>query len=225
LLSAPFALAFILLAAPIVATRTQAQMGPMMGQPLDQLSGDAFDQAFLMQMSMHHAMAVMMARPTVANGAHQELKDFASKIIDDQTREITEMRTWAKDWYGMEIPDHLAMMDGMQPAPHNMPMGGGSADHGAMQKPQGMPKPGGMPMGGMHDMSMMADLWKLPPQRLEVVFLSMMIPHHQGATDMSLLAVDRAAHQELKDLARMIIDSQAGEIGQMSAWLAARYGL
>src|SRR5689334_12401844 len=39
--------------------------GPMMGQPLDQLSGDAFDRAFLTQMTMHHAMGVVMTRPVV----------------------------------------------------------------------------------------------------------------------------------------------------------------
>ena len=34
--------------------------------PLDQLTGDAFDQAFLTQMIAHHAMAVQMARPAGA---------------------------------------------------------------------------------------------------------------------------------------------------------------
>ena len=36
---------------------TRAQMGPTMAQPLEQLSGDAFERAFLQQMTMHHGMA------------------------------------------------------------------------------------------------------------------------------------------------------------------------
>lgn len=224
-LGASLALALAVAVATLGPARTQAQMGPMMGQPLDQLSGDDFDKAFLMEMSMHHAMAVMMARPVVANAVHQELRDLAGTIIAAQTREIAQMRTWARDWYGMEIPDHVAMMDMMQPSNPGMASEGGHAGHRSMQKPGGMTKPGGqgMPMGQMHDMSMMADLWELPPNRLEAVFLSLMIPHHQGAIEMAMLAPDRAAHQELKDLAASIIASQSGEIAQMNGWLASWY--
>ena len=84
---------------------------------------------------------------------------------------------------------------------------------------------GQMPMGMMHEMSMMADLWKLPPQRLEAVFLSLMIPHHEGAITMAKFMPDRAAHQELKDLGQRIIQSQSDEITAMSAWLSSWYGL
>jgi uncharacterized protein (DUF305 family) len=200
--------------APAQTPSTRAQMGPMMGQPLEQLSGDAFDQAFLDQMSMHHAMAVMMARPVTVNATHQELKDLGNQIIADQTREIVEMRTWARDWYGLELPDHLGMMEAM--SGDQMPMGGHHG-HGGMM--------GGMPSGMMGEMSMMADLWKLPSNRLEVVFMSLMIPHHQGAIMMAQLVPDRAAHQELKDLASQIIASQSAEIDQLQSWLSSWYGL
>jgi uncharacterized protein (DUF305 family) len=211
--------------APWLTVRTAAQMSQT--PPLDQLTGDDFDKAFLSQMTMHHAMAVEMARPAVAQAAHQETKDLAQSIIDDQTKEIAQMRSWAKDWYGMDIPDHVAMMDqmmgqgqGMMGQGHNMP---------GMTHPMG---PGmGMPMGQMGDMSMMSEmsmmqsLWKLPPQRLEVVFLAQMIPHHQSAIDMANLVPDRAGHQELKDLAKGIIQSQGDEITKMNSWLGSWYSL
>ena len=194
----------------------------MMGPPLDQLMGDDFDKAFLQQMTMHHAMAVMMARPAVANVSHQELKDLAKNIIDDQTKEIVQMRGWAKDWYGMDIADHVAMMDQMmgQGPGQGMPgMGQSGMNH------PGMPMNQSGDMSSMNDMSMMASLTKLPPQRLEVVFLSQMIPHHQGAIDMAKLVPDRAAHQELKDLATGIISSQSAEIDTMNGWLQSWYSL
>jgi uncharacterized protein (DUF305 family) len=225
---APLALALLVALSPALITRTTAQMGPMAGPRLDQLSGDEFDRAFLMEMTMHHAMAVMMTRPVVANAEHQELKDLGAQIVDDQTREVAQMRAWARDWYGMDIPDHVAMMDAMRPSQMPMsPAGQGMAGHEGMQKPDGMTKPSaqGMPMGQMHEMSMMADLWKLPAPRLEAVFMSLMIPHHQGAIDMAMLVPDRAAHDELRDLARSIIQSQGVEIDLMNAWLAAWYGL
>ena len=224
-------LALLLTIAPGAATSSRAQMGPMTGPPLDQLTGDDFDKAFLQQMSMHHAMAVMMARPAVANASHQELKDLGRMIIDDQTKEIAQMRGWAKDWYGMDIADPVAMMDQMMGQGQAMP----GMNHSGMTMPgmnhSGMPMQPGMPMNQssdmpmMHDMSMMADLWKLSGQRLDVVFMSMMVPHHQAAIEMAQLAPDRAAHQELKDLSKNIIDSQASEIDKMNGWLSSWYGL
>ena len=205
---APFLLAITLAFAPWTSSHTAAQMGPMAGQPLDQLSGDEFDQTFLMQMTMHHAMAVVMARPLVANAQHQELKDLGTMIIEGQTREVNQMRGWLKEWYAVDMPDMIGMMDAMPPG-------------------QGMPMPPGqgMPMGQMHGMSTMADLWTLPPARLEVVFMSLMIPHHQGAIDAAMLVPDRAAHQELTDLAKSIVESQSMEIQRMNGWLASWYGL
>ncbi|GIW07511.1 MAG: hypothetical protein KatS3mg060_2316 [Dehalococcoidia bacterium] len=61
--------------------------GPMMGPPLEQLSGDAFDRTWMMQMVMHHSMAIMMARPVAANALHPELQDAANAMIADQSRE------------------------------------------------------------------------------------------------------------------------------------------
>ncbi len=63
------------------------------------------------------------------------------------------------------------------------------------------------------------------PGRLDVVFLSMMIPHHQSAIAMAKLVPDRASHQELKDLATGIISSQSAEIDKMNGWLQSWYSL
>lgn len=216
LIASPLVLIAGLLTARVLIPPVIAQMGPMSQQPLEQLSGDAFDKAFLTEMTMHHAMAVMMARPVVANASHPELQGLATNIINDQTREIAQMRGWARDWYGVTIPDPVAMMDSaMAPAD---PMAG--MDHGGM-----MPTQQNMPTGMMSNMPMMADLWKLPSPRLEAVFLTMMIPHHQGAIDMAMLVADHTAHQELKDLAQGIMQSQTGEITTMSTWLSSWYGL
>jgi uncharacterized protein (DUF305 family) len=59
----------------------------------------------------------------------------------------------------------------------------------------------------------------------EVAFLSEMIQHHQSAIEMSNLAPDRAAHQELKDAAQKIIADQRREISEMTDWLQQWYGV
>ena len=55
----------------------------------------------------------------------------------------------------------------------------------------------------------------------DVMFLQMMIPHHQQAIDISDLALTKSADSELLALAKNIRDEQAAEIVTMKAWLDA----
>ncbi len=50
-------------------------------------------------------------------------------------------------------------------------------------------------------------------------FLAAMIEHHEGAVDMSEIALDRAEQEELRQMAQEIIEAQEAEIDQMQAWL------
>lgn len=53
----------------------------------------------------------------------------------------------------------------------------------------------------------------------DIMFLQMMIPHHQQAVDMSNLALSKSKDAELIALATGIRDGQADEIIQMKQWL------
>ena len=53
----------------------------------------------------------------------------------------------------------------------------------------------------------------------DVMFLQMMIPHHQQAIDISNLAMKVSKDAELLALAKKIATDQAAEITQMKAWL------
>ena len=53
----------------------------------------------------------------------------------------------------------------------------------------------------------------------DVMFLQMMIPHHQQAIDISNLAMKTSKDAELLALAKTIASDQAAEITQMKAWL------
>lgn len=53
----------------------------------------------------------------------------------------------------------------------------------------------------------------------DVMFLHMMIPHHQQAIDISNLAMENSQDNELLKLAQIISRDQAAEITQMKAWL------
>lgn len=68
----------------------------------------------------------------------------------------------------------------------------------------------------MSDMT--ADMKNKTGDAFDMAFVSEMIVHHQGAIDMANLASTRASHQEVKDLAKMIITAQTNEIAQMQDW-------
>jgi uncharacterized protein (DUF305 family) len=53
----------------------------------------------------------------------------------------------------------------------------------------------------------------------EIMFLQMMIPHHQQAVDISELALQKSQNTELLTLSKVIIGDQKSEIAQMKAWL------
>lgn len=55
-------------------------------------------------------------------------------------------------------------------------------------------------------------------------FMMMMIPHHEGAIAMADLALTRAQHSEIKQLAKNIKTSQNSEIQQMQTWYKKWYG-
>ncbi len=79
----------------------QTPSGPMSpaGKPgMDNMSGMSMtgdsDKDFAMMMKMHHQKALEMARKELANGKSPELKAMAHKIIDGQTKEISELDKW-----------------------------------------------------------------------------------------------------------------------------------
>lgn len=53
----------------------------------------------------------------------------------------------------------------------------------------------------------------------DIMFLQMMIPHHQQAVDISNLALKTSKDSELLALAKNIRDAQTTEIAQMKSWL------
>ena len=53
----------------------------------------------------------------------------------------------------------------------------------------------------------------------DIMFLQMMIPHHQQAIDISNLAMKVSSDSELLELAKIIARDQAAEIKQMKVWL------
>ncbi len=70
-----------------------------MNAGLEGKAGDAFDQAFLSEMIVHHQGAIDMATLALTSSKHQEIKDLAAAIISAQAKEIADMKSWQTTWY------------------------------------------------------------------------------------------------------------------------------
>lgn len=86
--------------------------------------------------------------------------------------------------------------------------------------------PDGSMMTGEAEVMNMSDMMSSMNKNLEgktgdefdMAFISEMILHHEGAVEMAELALTNAGHQEIKDLAQVIISAQNKEISDMKAW-------
>lgn len=72
------------------------------------------DVAFLDQMTMHHRMAVDMARDAVAKASSPEVRRMAQQMVSDQEGEIAQMQAWRQQWFpGEAAPDTAMSADDM----------------------------------------------------------------------------------------------------------------
>jgi uncharacterized protein (DUF305 family) len=62
------------------------------------LQDTEFDLAFAEMMAAHHQGAIDMAKTELADGSLPEVKQFAQKVIDDQQKEINQLKQWEKEW-------------------------------------------------------------------------------------------------------------------------------
>ena len=162
---------------------------PVSGGKFAELTGEAFDEAYVADMLAHHEGALNMAEQAQAVTAHEEIRRLAGDITRSQGLEIAKMKQWQRDW-------------GYTPAT--------SAGHGSHN---GV----GMDMGG--DMVEMQNrLIDLSGEAYDKEFLKQMILHHEQAIEMSQHANQNAKHQEIKDLASEVISAQEKEVGQMKQW-------
>lgn len=156
-------------------------------------SGAQGDRTFIEMMIPHHDGAVKMADIMLKRTKRPELRQLATAIKRDQTREIGQMKTWYKQWYKTSMP--------------STPKSGGM---------------GMMSGGGMANM-MTAQVQKLSTATdSDRVFLEEMIPHHKMALMMTAHIVD-SDRPEIRTLAKNIMQTQTAEIEQMRQWYNTWY--
>lgn len=73
----------------------QSHMLQMLGR-----SDAEYDLRFINMMIQHHEGALAMAENALKNATHAEIKEMSQKIIESQKKEIQQLKSWRKAWYG-----------------------------------------------------------------------------------------------------------------------------
>lgn len=80
------------------------EMNQMMVKHLGKQDKD-YEKRFIDMMIPHHEGAVMMAEHALKNANEPELKKMAQKMIDEQSKEIEQLKKWRSEWYGAAKKD------------------------------------------------------------------------------------------------------------------------
>jgi uncharacterized protein (DUF305 family) len=149
-------------------------------------------------MIVHHSQAVQMAEIIRDKTQSEDITLLAADISLTQQGQIGIMQGWLQVW-GLPITSSEPAMAWM-----------------------GHPADGLMP--GMATPEEISRLSQLPPDRADVLFLRLMIAHHEAAIPMAQAVLKRTSEPEVSQLASSIIGSQKAEIENMKAMVDRKVG-
>ncbi|MCK2220535.1 DUF305 domain-containing protein [Actinomadura sp. ATCC 31491] len=170
--------------------------------------GDSSPEAgFARDMAAHHAQAVEMAFVIRDKQPAKEVSNLAFDIINTQANQRGMFLGWLQQWGLGQATDQkpMAWMSG-----HGH--GGGSAAPVA--------SPGQMP--GMASPAELAELKAATGTQAEVLFLQLMIRHHEGGVQMAEGLLDQSTRPEVVSMAQKIVQGQSSEIKLMTELLHRR---
>ena len=151
------------------------------------------DVGFARSMQVHHAQAVEMAVLVRDRTDDAELRQVALDIELTQQQQQGQMFGWLAVW---GLPQA-----GSSPAMAWM------AEHGHDDVG---------PMPGMATPEELAELRDAQGTAAELLFLDLMVAHHEGGVQMAEAALERATRPEVRRLAQAVVDSQTAEIAVLA---------
>jgi uncharacterized protein (DUF305 family) len=161
------------------------------------VTASSVDAGFARDMSTHHTQAVTMAGYERDNTSDPSLKLLAYDIETSQQFQLGQMSGWLDGW-GLSRESTLPQMSWM--AGH---------DH---VEPDGL-------MPGLATPAQMNTLITSHGTALDILFLQLMIRHHQGGLPMAQYAAQHAAEPFVRVTAQAMVTVQSNEIVEMEQLL------
>ncbi|OUC93238.1 DUF305 domain-containing protein [Streptosporangium minutum] len=158
---------------------------------------------FARDMSVHHAQAVEMSFIARDGSQDEALRRLAYDIIVTQTAQRGMFSGWLQQW-GLNQSSERPAMAWMAGHGH-----GGTAQTSAA-------------MPGMAGEEELKRLREATGKEQEILFLQLMIRHHEGGVQMSQALLKLSDRDEVATMAGHIVNGQAGEIKLMTDMLRQR---
>ncbi|WP_084369539.1 DUF305 domain-containing protein [Microbispora sp. ATCC PTA-5024] len=170
--------------------------------------GDTSPEAgFARDMAVHHAQAVEMSFIVRDKTSDGPLRTLSYDIITTQSAQRGIFMGWLQQW-GLDQASTQPVMAWMA----------GGHGHGAA----GMAGVTAGTMPGMATEEEMNRLRAATGKDAEILFLQLMIRHHEGGVEMAQALLGLSDRPEVRDLAQHIVDGQTAEIRLMKGFLAQR---
>jgi uncharacterized protein (DUF305 family) len=164
--------------------------------PANPVAGSV-DAGFAQDMTVHHIQAVTMAGYERDNTSDPQMKVLAYDIETSQQFQVGQMSGWLDVWGLSRNDPHPMLWMGAQHAAHVV---------------NGL-------MPGMATPAEMNKLESLHGNALDVLFLQLMIRHHQGGVPMAQYAQQHAKEPYVRSLAQSILGDQQPQVIQMEQLL------
>jgi uncharacterized protein (DUF305 family) len=176
-----------------------------------QLEAGAVDVGFAQDMSVHHRQAVLMAGLARDRSTDPATRLIAFDIETNQLEQIGRMQGWLSLWNAAALPAgrYMTWMTDADSMP-GMAHGSGPSASGLRTMP------------GMASPADLQRLRALTGAQFDVVFLQLMLRHHQGGTPMARYAAGRAETAQVRNLAEKIVVSQGAESDYLVQLIAQR---
>ncbi|WP_228793750.1 DUF305 domain-containing protein [Nocardia cyriacigeorgica] len=191
-------------------------IGVLARQPLDRDSGptpSAVDIGFSQDMSAHHAQAVEMAGVALIRSADQDVRRLAYDILTTQQSQVGRMQGWLQLW-----DEPARAVDGYMGW---MTEHGDGHDHSGAVSAHATEGPV-REMPGMASPEELSALRRAEGTELDMLFLQLMLRHHQGGLPMIQYAATYAETAAVRTLASNMDQTQQGESQLMTGMLTAR---
>jgi uncharacterized protein (DUF305 family) len=185
--------------ASVAALALAGTLGWLLRGGADSVGASSVDAGFARDMSTHHEQAVTMASYTRDHTDDPAIKTLAYDIEETQKFEVGRMSGWLDVW-------GLSRID---PSQQQMAWMGHAGHVGA----DGL-------MPGMATPEQMQQLQSSTGKALDILFLQLMIHHHQGGLPMAQYAAQHAENDYVRTAAQAMATNQSNEIISMGQMLA-----
>lgn len=183
----------------------------LIGGSAAQSQGGTVDIGFAQDMSEHHRQAVQMAGLARDRSTDPAIRVLAFDIETNQLQQIGQMQGWLALWNAAALPSgrYMTWMTDTESMP-GMSHGGGSGAAGVATMP------------GMASPTDLEQLRAASGMQFDLLFLQLMLRHHQGGAPMAQYAAQHGETPQLRNLAEKMAISQGAESAAMTQLIIQR---